>query len=595
LADQGEDLSGPHTATQNLEWAVALVRGLAEGGVRHAVISPGSRSTPLVIAFNDCPAISLHVLPDERSAAFLGLGLARATDTATAILCTSGTAAANWYPTVIEASMDDVPLVLITADRPPELKNCGANQTIDQNHLYGVYPREFIDLPPPHTDSQDTGAAYDAGRRATACAHGRSPGPVHVNAAFVEPLVPPAHLTQADWPEIQVTHPVLPQLRPDRGDLEGLAADISGKRGLIVCGRGVCAREFADEFAVAVVGLADKFDCPVIADPLSGMRWGPHDRHRITTSADLFLRSESLRSRHRPQWALQFGAAPTSTPVLQMLADIGPGLSLVSDRERWADPSRKAGRKIVADPLLMVHALQGMDLSPADKNWSRAWREMDRLGSTLCRRKDLRPAEARLVTAIEKTLPAGTRLFIGNSMAIRSFDTFASGRDEALSVFGNRGASGIDGNVSTLLGIASDGSDPVVGVIGDLTLYHDMNGLLAAKNLRATIVVINNDGGGIFDLLPQRDLDDFERLWLTPTGIKPEQVARLYELHYEEAGSAGELEAAIAGSLARPGVDLIELPVNRTDSTQRLTRLWAEAAQLKSNNGDTGSHDENQT
>ena len=196
--------------------------------------------------------------------------------------------------------------------------------------------------------------------------------------------------------------------------------------------------------------------------------------------------------------------------------------------------------------------------------------------------------------AIEKTLPARTRLFIGNSMVIRSFDTFAGGREEALAVFGNRGASGIDGNVSTLLGIASDGSDPVVGVIGDLTLYHDMNGLVAAKNLKATIVVINNEGGGIFDLLPQRDLDDFERLWLTPTGIKPEQVARLYELRYEKAESIGELEAVIAGSLARQGVDLIELPVDRAESTRRLKRLWAEAAQLKPDDANSWSANENQ-
>jgi 2-succinyl-5-enolpyruvyl-6-hydroxy-3-cyclohexene-1-carboxylate synthase len=180
-------------------------------------------------------------------------------------------------------------------------------------------------------------------------------------------------------------------------------------------------------------------------------------------------------------------------------------------------------------------------------------------------------------------------------MVIRSFDTFATGRDESLAVFGNRGASGIDGNVSTLLGIASGSAAPVVGIIGDLTLYHDMNGLLAARGLDATIVVINNGGGGIFDLLPQRELEDFDRLWLTPTGLELERVAKLYDLNYEKAESVSKLESAIAGSLARPGVDLIELPVNRADSTDRLQRLWVAATQLEIDNGKTRSLDENQT
>ncbi len=591
MADQGDDLSGPPTATRNLDWAVALVRGLVEGGVRHAVISPGSRSTPLVIAFNSCPAISLHVLPDERSAAFLGLGLAKATGSATALVCTSGTAAANWYPAVVEASMDDIPLVLITADRPAELRNSGANQTIDQRRLYGVYPREFIDLPAPQPDSEESGAAYAAGAKAVRCAHDRRPGPVHINAAFAEPLVPPAGHTHVNWPEVSVTHPALPLLAPNPDNMESLAADITGKPGLIICGRAV----YADEFSNAVVELAQELDCPVIADPLSGLRWGPHDRHRITVSADLFLRSESLRSGYRPQWALQFGAAPTSAPVLQMLADIGQGLNLVSDRERWADPSRTAGRKIVSDPLLLVQALMDMDLSPAREDSFQAWSHMDRMGTALAQQPELRPMEAALVRAIEETLPTGTRLFIGNSMVIRSFDTFATGRDEALPVFGNRGASGIDGNISTLLGIASGGAGPVIGVIGDLTLYHDMNGLLAAKGLDATIIVINNGGGGIFDLLPQRELEDFDRLWLTPTGLKLERVAKLYDLNYEKVDSADKLEAAITESLDRPGVDLIELPVNRKESTARLQQLWAAAEQLELDKGNTRSPDENQT
>jgi len=306
------------------------------------------------------------------------------------------------------------------------------------------------------------------------------------------------------------------------------------------------------------------------------------------------LRSKSLCSGYRPEWALQFGAAPTSTPVLQILADIGQGLNLVSDRERWADPSRKAGRKIVSDPLIMIKALLELGLSAARKDWSQAWRDMDQLGTALAQKQELRPVEAALVGAIEKTLPAGSRLFIGNSMVIRSFDTFAAGRSESLEVFGNRGASGIDGNVSTLLGIASDGDAPVVGIIGDLTLYHDMNGLLAARGLDATIVAINNGGGGIFDLLPQRDLEDFNRLWLTPTGLKLERIAKLYDLNYEKVESISKLEAAITGSLARPGVDLMELPVDRMDSTDRLRRLWAAATQLELDNGKTRSPDENQ-
>jgi len=585
LADKDGDNSRPCAATLNLGRAAALVRGLVEGGIRHAVISPGSRSTPLVIAFNSCPNVTLHILPDERSAAFLALGLARSTGSAAAVVCTSGSAAANWYPAVVEASMDDVPMVLVSADRPPELRDRGANQTIDQRHLYGVYPRQFIDLSPPEPHPDDTETAFIAGLDACTSAHSNMPGPVHINVAFSEPLVPPANYVEPDWPEPEGKAFVLPAIPPIEMDLADFVSDITGKRGLIVCGRSV----YPDGFGFAIAKLAERLSSPIIADPLSGLRWGPHERQHFASSADVFLRSEDLRENFRPDWAIQFGAAPTSGPVLKLLSEIGPGLTLVSDRDRWADPSGTSGRKITADAHAMVQALLDMGIRHEDPDWLQNWYEMNRIGQELSWRAAVCPPEAALVAAIEKSLSPTARLFIGNSTVIRAFDTFAAGRNETLVVYGNRGASGIDGNVSTILGIASDPGGPVVGVIGDLTLFHDMNGLLAARNLNATLIVINNGGGAIFDLLPQRNMADFERLWLTPTGLEIERIASLYDLHYEKATSIEQLERAIADSISRTGVDVIEFPVDRQDSTDRLQRMWAEAKKLVIDNEQTRS------
>jgi 2-succinyl-5-enolpyruvyl-6-hydroxy-3-cyclohexene-1-carboxylate synthase len=564
-------------AEANLDWATALVRGLAESGVRHAVLSPGSRSTPLALACDRCAAIILRVVPDERSAAYFALGIAKASGRPAAVICTSGTAAANWYPAVIEASMDDVAMVLLTADRPAHLRNTGANQTIDQRDLYGIYPRTFIDLEAPGADESDSAPARQAAIDAVSIACGAKPGPVHVNVAFDEPLFSPAAPDEIDW---AAKSPVATQKQPTEPEQEtmsDLAELIADRPGILVCGRDDYPQGFASELSA----LAATLDCPVIADPLSGFRWGSHDRSRLLTAADLLLRNAEFVSRNRPQWALQFGAAPTSAFTLKLLAHPDTKLCLVSERQRWADPSGTAVQRITADPLAIVRALRARQRERVPGEWCRSWLAMERQAATICNAPGPAPAEAQLVAATENALPDGAALFIGNSMVIRAFDAFGRGRDEDLRVFGNRGASGIDGNVSTILGIAAVFDTDVVGVVGDLTLYHDMNGLLAAKGLNATIVVVNNGGGAIFDLLDQRKLPNFEKLWLTPTGLDIGRIADLYGLRHTCITSGEDLQVAIARRSGEPGVALIEYQVDRCDSRRRWSELWKQAATLQ--------------
>ncbi len=564
-------------AEANLDWATALVRGLAESGVRHAVLSPGSRSTPLALACDRCGAISLRVVPDERSAAYFALGISKASDRPAAVICTSGTAAANWYPAVIEASMDDVPVVLLTADRPAHLRDTGANQTIDQRNLYGIYPRAFIGLEAPGPDTPDPSPARQAGLDAATIARGPRPGPVHVNVAFDEPLFSPDALDENGWtPKAPFAAPIS-STKPDAATVAALAERIAGAPGILVCGRD----DYQPGFASELTALATRIDCPVIADPLSGLRWGSHDRSRVLTATDLLLRSADFVSHNRPQWALQFGRAPTSAATLKLLAHPDTELCLVSDQDRWADPSATAAQKIISDPLELVRALKNCQQSRASDDWCGAWLAMEKQATDLCRSPEQTPAEAGLVAAIEHALPDNAALFVGNSMVIRAFDAFGRGRDEDMRVFGNRGASGIDGNVSTILGLAAVSATDVVGVIGDLTLYHDMNGLLAAKDLNATIVVVNNGGGAIFDLLGQRKLPNFEKLWLTPTGLDIGRIAGLYGLQHTCITSGADLRLAIARGIGEPGVAMIEYQVDRCDSTSRWSELWERASTLQ--------------
>ena len=534
------------------------------------MISPGSRSSPLALAAERSPLIDTVVLPDERSAAFFALGRARVERRPVLVIATSGTAPANWFGAVIEASMDAVPLVLVSADRPPELLRTGANQTIDQDRMFGGYPRDFLQLPVPETASLSF--FESSARRAAERARWPRPGPVHVNAAFREPLLPESGDPQLDWPDAVGEAPSRPEVRMTEEAASRLAERVGGRPGVIVCGRGDYPPAFGDRLA----SLATRLESPVIADPLSGLRWGRHDRDRVLTTADLMLQDGSFGA--DAEWAIQFGAAPTSRSVQAWVASLGERLVLVDAFGDWPDPAHGTRQMLRSDPLAAVARLLDVDLAPAHAGWIRAWQDREAACTQLCEAADCRPPEADLIRSLEDGLPGDARLFVGNSMPVRSLDAFARGREEPLETFGNRGASGIDGCVSTVAGLAASGG-ATVGLIGDLALYHDMNGLLAARQTPATLVVVNNGGGAIFGLLPQHDRPEFERLWMTPTGLDLRRVADLYDIPHSVAEPGDSLRAALqAGDPAE--CRLIEVRIDARESWARHRGLREAAGDL---------------
>jgi 2-succinyl-5-enolpyruvyl-6-hydroxy-3-cyclohexene-1-carboxylate synthase len=557
-------------AERNLSWAQALVQGLVRSGVDRVVLSPGSRSTPLVLACLAEQGLTRHVVQDERSACFFALGLGKCSSSPAAVIATSGSAPANWYPAVLEASQDARPLLLISADRPAELQACGANQSVEQGYLFGAHVRAFMGLPEADDSPAALDYVYDTAVRAVDLAHWPRPGPVHINVPLREPLVPaevrPHAVTVRGRPQ-----PVCPQLVPAPHPLQGLARWLSGRRGLIVCGRWQVQAGIAE----ALSALASRLEAPVLADPLSGLRYGGHDRSRVVSRYDAFLRCRHFTRGHRPDWVLRFGALPISRSLQGYLESIpAEAQALIVPFGPWPDPSHQVQRVWHVDPSALCTGLLGQSLKPAPGGWVRSFLEQERFAMG-CLGDGPVPLEAEVLEELGRLCPSGTRIFCGNSMVIRDVDSFFCGAEARLYLVGNRGLSGIDGNVSTVLGLAAAAEGPVVGLLGDLALYHDMNGLLAASGLSATLVVFNNGGGAIFGYLPQARLAGFERYWLTPTGLEMAQIARLYALGHHRVHDVRAFRHALSASLGSPGVDLIEVVVDRQESLRRHLAYWS--------------------
>jgi 2-succinyl-5-enolpyruvyl-6-hydroxy-3-cyclohexene-1-carboxylate synthase len=563
-------MSGGEVALLNLRWAMALVEGLVAAGVDRAVISPGSRSTPLTLACLRHPGMKSWIQVDERSAAFFALGLAKADRRPVALVCTSGSAPANWFPAVIEASYGLTPLILLTADRPAELRDCGANQTINQAGLFGGQVRASHELPPAESTPQALRGLGFLAARAADQSRWPLPGPVHINVPLREPLVPAGVLPEyaAATPKA-VSYPVM-QLPAD--EIAALARELSGRPGMIVCGEG----NYGGGFPAALAQLAEALACPVLADPLANLRYGAHDRSRILGRYDAFLRREGFAGNPRPEWVLRFGAMPVSKQLQNYLAACDSAHILVEPHGRWPDPLHQTTRLLRADPAAVCSALAAALPLPAPAAWLEGFAAQERRAGALADAAG-KPVEAEVVASLVRRL-AGGCLFSGNSMAIRDLDCFAAGAAAPLRIVGNRGASGIDGNVSTALGLAAALGKPVAALLGDLAFYHDMNGLIAVRGMNITFVVLNNGGGGIFSYLPQARLEDFERAWLTPTELDFSHAARMYGLACRKVESGEDFDAALAAALAHDGPDLIEVTIDRGDSVARHKAYWAAVA-----------------
>ncbi|MBG7601715.1 MAG: 2-succinyl-5-enolpyruvyl-6-hydroxy-3-cyclohexene-1-carboxylic-acid synthase [Gammaproteobacteria bacterium] len=546
-------------AMMNLQWCDALLCGLEAAGVSDVVISPGSRNTPLILAADRRAALRCHVQIDERCAAFYALGIARAQHRPVALICTSGSAPGNWHPAVIEADTGGTPLILLSADRPWELQNNGANQSIDQIKLFGGSVRGFHALPPAEATPQSTNQLMQLGVQAVHQSLWPDPGPVHINVPLREPLVPAEPLPEAALFSGQPAPSRMPELCATEQQLLAIAHQISGQPGVIVCGGGIDSTEFNRQ----VTALATICGAPIFADPLSGLRFGEHDLSHVVVDYDTRLRDAKLTADLQPHWILRFGAMPVSKQLQQFLQQSSAAQHILVDPTgRWQDPLHHTSEMMRAAPGSFCRLLRQQELAAVPAQWLYAFVVPDSRGIDSAEEA---PLEQTIVQDLISGLPDGSILFSGNSLPIRYLDSYSGKRSKPLQVVANRGASGIDGNVSTLLGMAVESEKQdvtVAALIGDLTLYHDMNGLLAAKDLNAVIVVLNNHGGGIFKQLPQSQLPQFDRYWRTDTEIDLQKVADLYALEYFRVEQGADFSGVLQKALHHEGVVLIEVMMN---------------------------------
>ena len=565
-----------------------LTQELVLAGVRDAVICPGSRSTPLALALKTTPGLRCRVMLDERAAGFFALGMARTSRRPVVLLATSGTATVEFAPAVIEAALSRVPLVVLTADRPPELRDRGAPQTIDQDHLYGRAAKWYVELPLFDDGVITVAHARAVAGRAVATAAAGPAGPVQVNVPFRDPLLPNGSLRTPRAPGVSpdlsgrpFTAAVGGRRTLDPAAIEALATRLArAERGLILAGP-----DDDPEVPAALAALAQATGFPIVADPLSGLRAGPHDRGRVVVRGDQLARPGPWLDAHLPDLVLRTGAMPTSAPLVNLLVRSRPDLLVLDGDDGWREAAILPATFVHADPAAtarsLAAALSGM-AGRAD-SWARDWLDADQRADQamvawldeVARRGE--PFEGAVWPVLAAALPDGSTLWAGNSMSVRDMDTWLPSLERAIVVRSNRGANGIDGVVSTALGSAAVAEGPVALVVGDLSFLHDLNALVAAKlhDLSATIVLVNNDGGGIFSFLSQASAiapdvglpEHYEELFGTPHGIDVAPIVAALGGEHRRVTTA-DLDGAVRASIGRPGVRVLELRTERARNVE---------------------------
>jgi 2-succinyl-5-enolpyruvyl-6-hydroxy-3-cyclohexene-1-carboxylate synthase len=546
----------------------AFVDELHRCGVAGACTSPGSRSTPLVLSLARDGRIPVTSHVDERSAGFFAVGLAAATGRPAVLACTSGTAAANYAPAVIEAAEAGVPLIVLTADRPPELRGVGAGQTIDQIKLYGSAAKWFFELGTHDATPERLRWIRQLACRAHAVAVDGRPGPVHVNVALREPLVLDAPLDGAPgdggrpdgapW----TARTVAPQ---DPAPLVAWLQARAGGRGLIVAGRGA--------HGAATARLAEALAWPLLADPLSGARTGG----AAIAHYDALLRDAGWAATLAPSCVLRIGDLPTSKPLRQWLAGLERDVAQLAlvPAGPWADPDAALSVVLALQPS----ALALIDRTwPTDLAWLGRWRDADARAASAIEAtigtEDIN--EPRIARELATAVPPGATVVIAASMPIRDVETFWPVLDAPPRALANRGANGIDGTISTAYGIAAATDGSTYLLIGDVALAHDVGGLLAGRRLGIplTIVVVDNAGGGIFDFLPVATQGaEYEEHVLTPTGLEVEHMAALYGAGYRSVTDLAGLRSVL--DTPPDGTTIVHLRTVRAANVALHRQTWA--------------------
>ena len=565
------------------EYIAALVDEFYQLGVRHAVFSPGSRSTTMAMLFKEHEGFETYMNIDERSASFMALGIAKAHKEPTVLVCTSGSAVAHYLPAVLEAQYTGVPLIVLSADRPHTLLHVGAPQTVDQHKIFGTAVNYFEELAVPQESHYYTYPRQVA-RKAYMKAMDTKKGPVHINVPLFEPLVPELSRNhfEAGRSSFKVVKPNYSSVFgcDNRNNLTHVnnAIDITHgndgtkeindlleryERILILAGPQIDIDE-----ANTIRSFGEALQAPILADPLSNVR-GCGASDVVISTYDALLAGQALWHELKPDCVIQFGQIVVSKRVQQMIAswtdveyiEVNPTMDSMN-------PTGKTTMHVQASIDVFTH-LYGKNNS--SDTYLNIWRRLDQAG-----KKQLSTAidephcfEGRTIRELQKQIPEDGQIFVANSMTIRDFDYFwFSGESKAV-LYGNRGVNGIDGTISTALGLAANGR-PTYLVTGDLSLFHDLNGLAVAKthNLNLTIVLHNNDGGGIFEYLPQKGTKHFDYLFSTSQGLDYSGAAKLYGCGYTKISSPDELSSVLAKIGQESGVHIIEIPTNREYSRE---------------------------
>jgi 2-succinyl-5-enolpyruvyl-6-hydroxy-3-cyclohexene-1-carboxylate synthase len=565
----------------NTALASAIVEELARGGLRHAVVSPGSRSTPLAVALWRQPEIETTVIVDERSAAFFALGAAQASGNPVALLCTSGTALANYHPAVCEADESGIPLVVLSADRPPELRGIGAGQTIDQIKIFGSAVRWFCEVGTHAADDDGLLHYRSLGCRALAAARGEvRPGPVHLNLPWREPLAPlpiEGAVTAADPLALEGREgrPLTAATRVDVEPSAFLLEEVAGHIGDAIAGVIVAGRQLDPELREPLAHLARVSGFPILAEPTSQLRCGPHDRSRVVAAYDLLLRDDRFARSVVPDLVLRFGEMPTSKPLRAWLAASGASEIAIDPYGGWDEPTNRAAAILRADPTELASGWAAR-LEKEPRGEPEPWLRAERAAQAALE-EALAGEETISEPALHRALGAAHRdgdlVYTASSMPIRDQEAFLPAGDADALFLGNRGANGIDGLVSSGIGAAHASGRPTTVVTGDLGLLHDVGGLAALREVSTPvrIVVIDNDGGGIFHFLPQEQelaAEEFEALLGTPRGVSAAKAAALFELPHRRLESLGDLGEALAA-----GTGLIEVKTDRRTNRDLHRRL----------------------
>jgi 2-succinyl-5-enolpyruvyl-6-hydroxy-3-cyclohexene-1-carboxylate synthase len=578
---------------RNILWTETFVKELASAGVKYACISPGSRNTPLTFAFAKNKKIKSFIHIDERSCAFFGLGLAKSSGSPVVLVSTSGTATAEFYPAIIEAYQQRISLIVCTADRPPELLDCGANQTINQNNLYKNHIRWFVDVGLPEPIARRIKHIKVVARRAVYESLVRSKGPVHLNFPFRKPFEPDSFTDDVDEELLDLANELSfdkeeffkeeeKNISSEKWFIEIFNYLKESEKGLIIAG----PENYDPVFHQKCQLLSEKLGYPVLADGASQLRFGNHNKENILSNFEGFLRSEFFVNYNKPNIIIQFGRTITSKALDIYLEKCTAPRFMINEFGDWFDPSNRATAAIACKPFFfcekMLEIITSEKIERKINGWLHTFIEAEKT-SALIKEEIINQSdflnEARIITEIVNLLPENSQVMISNSMPIRDFDYFAGNTNKNIAIFNNRGASGIDGIISTALGIAADSKKPSFLITGDLAFYYDLNGLLAAKkySLPLIIILINNNGGGIFEVLPiSKYKEVFNEFFISPHYLDFSYFIKAYNGSYTLISDWENFHESFSTALNNKNFTVLEVKTNAVESLELRKKCWNE-------------------